>query len=94
MALIGYARVSTLGQNYSRQIEALKAAGATTIYREKKSGARADRPQLAKLMASLKAGDIVVVTKLDIPENCSNSLTASTRPVLLSALSAIRYGYF
>jgi DNA invertase Pin-like site-specific DNA recombinase len=65
MALIGYARVSTLGQNYSRQIEALKAAGATTIYREKKSGARADRPQLAKLMASLKAGDIVVVTKLD-----------------------------
>ena len=92
MALIGYARVSTLGQNYSRQIEALKAAGATTIYREKKSGARADRPQLAKLMASLKAGDIVVVTKLDIPENCSNSLTASTRPVLLSALSAIRYG--
>jgi DNA invertase Pin-like site-specific DNA recombinase len=39
--------------------------GATTIYREKVSGARADRPQLAKLMASLKAGDIVVVTKLD-----------------------------
>jgi DNA invertase Pin-like site-specific DNA recombinase len=75
MALIGYARVSTLGQNYSRQIEALKAAGATTIYREKKSGTRADRPQLAKLLASLKAGDIAVVTKLD-------RLSRSTRELL------------
>jgi DNA invertase Pin-like site-specific DNA recombinase len=65
MAVIGYARVSTLGQDYSGQIEALKAAGATTIYREKVSGARAVRPQFAKLMASLKAGDTVVVTKLD-----------------------------
>jgi DNA invertase Pin-like site-specific DNA recombinase len=35
------------------------------VYREKISGARADRPQLAKLMASLQPGDIVVVTKLD-----------------------------
>jgi DNA invertase Pin-like site-specific DNA recombinase len=65
MAITGYARVSTLGQDYSGQIEALKAAGATTIYREKISGARADRPQLAKLMSSLKAGDIVIVTKID-----------------------------
>src|ERR1700734_1292940 len=41
------------------------AAGAEMIYREKISGAGADRPQLAKLMASLKAGDVVLVTKLD-----------------------------
>ena len=65
MAIVGYARVSTEGQDLSAQIDTLKAAGATAIYREKISGVRADRPQLAKLMVALKAGDIVVVTKLD-----------------------------
>jgi DNA invertase Pin-like site-specific DNA recombinase len=65
MAVLGYARVSTQDQDLSGQLDALKAAGATTIYREKISGVRANRPQLAKLMAALKAGDLVVVTKID-----------------------------
>src|ERR1700746_1234793 len=65
MAIIGYARVSTQDQHLTGQLEALTAAGATTIYREKISGARADRPQLAKLMASLKESDVVLLTKVD-----------------------------
>jgi DNA invertase Pin-like site-specific DNA recombinase len=81
MAILGYARVSTRDQDLTAQLEALKVAGATTIFREKVSGARADRPQLAKLMAALQAGDVVVVCKID-------RLGRSTRE-LLNLIDAI-----
>jgi DNA invertase Pin-like site-specific DNA recombinase len=65
MAMLGYARVSTTDQELDGQVAALKAVGAATVFKDKVSGVRADRPQLAKLMKALKAGDLVIVTKLD-----------------------------
>jgi DNA invertase Pin-like site-specific DNA recombinase len=65
MSTIGYARVSTQDQDLSAQLAALKKAGAATIYREKVSAVRGERPQFAKLMASLRKGDVVLVTKID-----------------------------
>ena len=59
MTVIGYARVSTVDQDLSHQLEALRKAGAKTVYREKISGVRADRPQLTRLMKSLHRGDVV-----------------------------------
>jgi DNA invertase Pin-like site-specific DNA recombinase len=64
-SVIGYARCSTTSQDLTPQIEQLRAAGCTRIYSEKISGARNDRPQWLKLMASLKAGDAVLVCKID-----------------------------
>jgi DNA invertase Pin-like site-specific DNA recombinase len=55
--LIGYARVSTHGQTLDVQLGQLKAAGCVRIYREKVTGARADRKQLLKMLRQLAAGD-------------------------------------
>ncbi len=54
--VIGYARVSTDSQSAHDQIVMLKHAGATRIFSEKLSGARADRPMLRKALAALSEG--------------------------------------
>jgi DNA invertase Pin-like site-specific DNA recombinase len=62
----GYARVSSDTQDYSSQIDALRAVGCERIYSEKASGKSTNgRPELAKLMKVLLPGDVMVVTKLD-----------------------------
>jgi DNA invertase Pin-like site-specific DNA recombinase len=63
--ICGYARVSTDGQTLDAQREALTAAGAARIFQEKVSGAATDRRELGRLLASLEAGDTLLVTRLD-----------------------------
>ena len=65
MPILGYARVSTNGQDYNGQIAELKAAGCECIYREKASGAKSDRIELGRMLKALGAGDVVVVNRLD-----------------------------
>ena len=81
MTLYGYARVSTNGQDLGSQEAELMAAGCAKVFKEKVSGAKADRAELAKLMHRLEPGDVLVVTRLD-------RLARSTRD-LLNVLATI-----
>jgi DNA invertase Pin-like site-specific DNA recombinase len=81
MAIYGYARVSTDGQSVAAQDAALRAAGGIKVFAEKASGAKTDRKALAKAIATLDEGDVLIVTRLD-------RLARSTRD-LLNTLDAI-----
>ena len=63
--LIGYARVSTDDQNLALQRDALAAAGCEKIYEDKTSGAKAERPGLALALEVARAGDTLIVWRLD-----------------------------
>lgn len=64
--LVGYARVSTVGQSLEVQEEQLRAAGCERIYAEKRSGkSLEERAQLAEALAYVREGDTLVVTRLD-----------------------------
>ncbi len=73
--IIGYARVSTDGQTLDAQHGALTAAGADKIFAEKVSGAVTARKALTKAIDALRAGDVLLVTRLD-------RLARSTRDLL------------
>jgi DNA invertase Pin-like site-specific DNA recombinase len=81
MTVYGYARVSSNGQTLVSQDAQLHGAGAVKVYAERMSGARTDRPELAKVIKRLDAGDVLLVTRLD-------RLARSTRD-LLNILDAV-----
>ncbi len=64
--ILGYARVSTDGQNLDRQTDALIAAGVSRkhLYCEKMTGTKADRPELNRLIDDLETGDTVIIADL------------------------------
>jgi DNA invertase Pin-like site-specific DNA recombinase len=62
---IGYARVSTDDQHLDLQIDALKKAGCDVIYEEKVSGKNTERLELEQCRKALRAGDTLVVWRLD-----------------------------
>jgi DNA invertase Pin-like site-specific DNA recombinase len=68
--IIGYARVSTDGQSLEAQQASLRAAGAERIFSEKVSGAVTDRKALAKALAAIGSGDILLVTLNQRPPEC------------------------
>lgn len=61
----GYARVSTIGQDLSSQIDTLKNQGCKKIYQDKMTGTKKERPQFKQLLNDLSKNDTLVVTKLD-----------------------------
>lgn len=67
MTIWGYARVSTDDQDATPQVDALRRAGVDpmNLVVEQASGARQDRPGLARMLAQLDPGDVLVVWKLD-----------------------------
>src|SRR5246500_2267352 len=80
---LGYARVSTYGQTLDSQLEQLRAAGCTAkIYREKVTGARADRRELVKMLKALAPGDVVTVTRIDRLARSTFDLFAIVRQIV------------
>src|SRR6476469_4632094 len=75
MTMYGYARVSTRDQELAAQDAELRAAGCAKVFKEKASGAKTDRPELAKVIRRLEPGDVLVVPRLD-------RLARSTRDLL------------
>ena len=62
---LGYARVSSFGQTLDAQLEQLRGAACTRIYREKVTGAHNDRRELLKMLKGIEPGDVVTVTRID-----------------------------
>lgn len=65
MALVGYARVSSVGQSLEIQEEKLNGAGCEELFREKRSGVDRERPALQECLRYLRKGDTLVISRID-----------------------------
>ena len=65
VANVGYARVSTIDQDPTLQLDALAAAGCAKVFEDRASGARADRAGLRSALDYVRDGDVLIVWKLD-----------------------------
>jgi DNA invertase Pin-like site-specific DNA recombinase len=65
LAHVGYARVSTLDQDPTLQLDALSEAGCAKVFEDRASGAQADRAGLRSALDYLRDGDVLIVWKLD-----------------------------
>jgi DNA invertase Pin-like site-specific DNA recombinase len=65
MPTVGYARVSSTGQDLAVQLEKLERAGCDKVFKEKRSGIDAGRPELKRCLEYLREGDTLLVTKID-----------------------------
>jgi DNA invertase Pin-like site-specific DNA recombinase len=65
VTIYGYARVSTRDQDLMAQEHELMNAGCIKVFKEKASGAKTGRAELARVVRRLEPGDVLVVTRLD-----------------------------
>ena len=81
MTTVGYARVSSTGQDLAVQLE--KLAGCDKIFKEKRSGGDTGRPELKRCLEYLREGDTLLVTKIDRlaaqPQTSTASFLSSRR---------------
>lgn len=63
--IFGYCRISTKGQSFDMQEDALRIAGCERVFKDIASGAKTNRPGLDEMLGQLRSGDIIIVYKLD-----------------------------
>ena len=65
MTTVGYARVSSTGQDLAVQLEKLEKAGCNKVFKEKRSGVDTGRQELKRCLEYLREGDTLLVSKID-----------------------------
>jgi DNA invertase Pin-like site-specific DNA recombinase len=84
LRLIGYAKASVQEEDLKQQWQMLRAAGCQVIIEEPVGGARGERPELARLLKNLRAGDVVTVTRLERLARSTNDLLEISESIINS----------